>query len=56
MKNHNFVEVLKQYLETSPREEILKVWEKSEKCDSVGITVYEYLELLENQITPKDDK
>ncbi len=39
----NFFEDLKRYFKTTPKEEILRVWEKSIQMDSVGVTVEEFL-------------
>lgn len=46
------LEELKRYLETTPREEVLKTWAKSEKYDKVGPTVDEYLKFMRFQISP----
>ncbi len=39
----SLLENLKRYFETTPREEVLKDWEKSKDYDSVGITVSDLL-------------
>lgn len=39
------LEELKRYLETTPREEVLKTWAKSEKYDKVGPTVDEFMRM-----------
>lgn len=39
----SLLENLKRYFETTPREEVLKDWEKSKDYDSTGITVSDLL-------------
>ena len=39
------LEELKRYLETTPREQVLKDWAKSEKYDKVGPTVDEFMRM-----------
>lgn len=39
MKNNNFFEELKTYFENTPKEEILKEWEKTKEFDNVVPTV-----------------
>lgn len=39
------LEELKRYLETTPREEVLKTWAKSKKYDKVGPTVDEFMHM-----------
>jgi len=42
---NNFYEELKQYLETTPREEVLKTWEKYNTPENnVGVTMDDFLE------------
>jgi hypothetical protein len=44
----NFFEELKQYFETTQRDEILDVWSKSKECDKVGPTVDELISYSHN--------
>ncbi len=41
----SFVEQLKNYFDSTPREKILEDWKKSEHLDSVGITVEEFIKI-----------
>lgn len=45
---------LKEYLKNTPREEVLKDWNKSSECDSVGPTIEEYLEYINGWISVED--
>ena len=43
----DFIEELKEHLKNTPKEELLKEWEKTKEFDSVGPSVDEYLNLIE---------
>ena len=43
LKPIDFSVELQKYLDETPREQILKDWEKSKKCDEIGPTVEEFI-------------
>lgn len=47
--NKDFFQSLKNYFETTPREEILADWDKSKEWDKIGPTVEEFLKINNNQ-------
>lgn len=51
----NFVEELKEYLETTPREQIEAEWDKTKNLDGVGPTVDEFLANTKKQMNPIKD-
>lgn len=44
----SLIKKLEEYFATTPREKVLEDWEKSEDCDKVGPTLYDYNKLLES--------
>jgi hypothetical protein len=50
----DLISKLKEYLKNTPREEVLKDWNKSSECDSVGQTIEEYLEYINGWISVED--
>lgn len=51
----NFLDELKNYFETTPREEILKAWEESKEFDKIGPTMDEFIENNEKYIKQNEE-
>lgn len=43
MRTDNFLDELKKYFESTPKEKILEDWAKSEKFDQVGPSIEDFL-------------
>ena len=41
-------EILKEYFENTPREEVLAMWKRSDKCDEVGETADSFIKRMES--------
>lgn len=52
-KKPNFLEELREYFETTSREQILKDWEATKKWDNEGVIVERELSFLQKKLNKK---
>lgn len=52
----DFTKKLKEYFDTTPREEVLKEWEKSSEYANIGPTVEEYMRYLNDRTEYRKDE